>query len=187
MIITEPRWKSYIVETTVPIFTPEQCQMIINSGRSEPRNTALVGNEQGSKGGRIDTETRTSHISWLPFSKTQEYIDLNWEMFNRVGYVETKLGKKIYKKNHLKLNPQQLFNYLIQSYETETNMQTISKLDKLLKNKKSKLILYVYDSFLFDFDKEDGKETLIKVKEIISNKYPIKLKIGENYNKLSAF
>ena len=72
MIITEPRWKSYIVETTVPIFTPKQCQMIINSGRSEPRNTALVGNEQGSKGGRIDTETRTSHISWLPFSKMIE-------------------------------------------------------------------------------------------------------------------
>ena len=72
MIITEPRWKSYLVETTVPIFTPEQCQMIINSGRSEPRNTALVGNEQGSKGGRIDTETRTSHISWLPFSKMIE-------------------------------------------------------------------------------------------------------------------
>ena len=72
MIITEPRWKSYIVETTVPIFTPEQCQMIINSGRSEPRNTALVGNEQGSKGGRIDTETRTSHISWIPFNKMTE-------------------------------------------------------------------------------------------------------------------
>ena len=66
-------------------------------------------------------------------------------------------------------------------------MQTISKLDKILKNKKSKLILYVYDSFLFDFNKEDGKETLIKVKEIISEKYPIKLKIGENYNELSAF
>ena len=72
MIITEPRWKSYIVETTKPIFTPEQCQMIINAGRSEPRNTASVGNEQGSKGGRIDTETRTSHISWLPFSKMIE-------------------------------------------------------------------------------------------------------------------
>ena len=72
MILTEPRWKSYIVQTIKPMFTPEQCQMIINSGRSEPRNTALVGNEQGSKGGRIDTETRTSHISWLPFNKMIE-------------------------------------------------------------------------------------------------------------------
>ena len=62
MIITEPRWKSYLVETTQPIFTPEQCQMIINAGRSEPKNTASVGNERGSEGGIIDTKTRTSHI-----------------------------------------------------------------------------------------------------------------------------
>ena len=49
MIITEPRWKSYLVETTQPIFTPEQCQMIINAGRSEPRNNASVGNNKGLK------------------------------------------------------------------------------------------------------------------------------------------
>ena len=72
MIITEPRWKSYLVETTRPIFTPEQCQMIINAGRSEPRNTASVGNEQGIAGGKIDTKTRTSHISWIPFKKMTE-------------------------------------------------------------------------------------------------------------------
>ena len=69
MIITEPRWKSFIVETTQPIFTPEQCQMIIQAGRNEPRNDAQVGDKQGSKGGKIDTRTRTSHISWIPFSK----------------------------------------------------------------------------------------------------------------------
>ena len=68
-MITEPRWRSFIVETTVPIFTPEQCQMIIEAGRSEPRNDAGVGNEKGIKGGVIDTKTRTSHISWIPFKK----------------------------------------------------------------------------------------------------------------------
>ena len=76
-MITEPRWKSYIVETTQPIFTPEQCQMIIQAGRSEPRNDAGVGNEQGTKGGHVDTNIRTSHISWIPFSKTPEmYKDI---------------------------------------------------------------------------------------------------------------
>ena len=72
MIITEPRWKSYIVETTRPMFTPEQCQMIINAGRSEPKNNAEVGNSQGIKGGVYDTKTRTSHISWIPFNKMTE-------------------------------------------------------------------------------------------------------------------
>ena len=71
MIITEPRWKSYLVETTQPIFTPEQCQMIINAGRSEPRVTASVGHAE-KKQGAIDTKTRTSHISWIPFKKMPE-------------------------------------------------------------------------------------------------------------------
>ena len=76
-MITEPRWKSYIVETTKPIFTPKQCQMIIAAGRNEPKQNAEVGNKQGVTGGVIDTQTRTSHISWIPFSKTPEmYKDI---------------------------------------------------------------------------------------------------------------
>ena len=71
-MITEPRWKSYIVETTQPIFTPEQCKMIIAAGRAEPRNDAGVGNDKGIKGGSVDTNTRTSHISWIPFSKMHD-------------------------------------------------------------------------------------------------------------------
>ena len=76
-MITEPRWKSYIVETTKPIFTPEQCQMIIKAGRSEPKNNAQIGGKQGIKGGVHDTKTRTSHISWIPFEKmTEMYKDI---------------------------------------------------------------------------------------------------------------
>ena len=66
MIITEPKWKSYVVETTGPVFTPEQCKMIIEAGRSEPKQTGQVG---GGSGGTVDTKTRTSHISWIPFKK----------------------------------------------------------------------------------------------------------------------
>ena len=68
-MITEPRWKSLIVETTSPIFTPEQCQLIINAGRSEPVQDGQVG---GGQGGVIDTKVRTSHISWVPFNKMPE-------------------------------------------------------------------------------------------------------------------
>ena len=71
-MITEPRWRSFIVETTQPIFTPEQCQLIINAGRAEPKQDAEVGNGKGIKGGVLDTKTRTSHISWIPFKKMPE-------------------------------------------------------------------------------------------------------------------
>jgi len=76
-MITEPRWKSYIVETTKPIFTPKQCQMIIEAGREEPKQDAYVGNKEGIKSGVLDTKTRTSHISWIPFKKMPEmYKDI---------------------------------------------------------------------------------------------------------------
>ena len=71
-MITEPRWRSFIVETTSPVFTPEQCQLIINAGRAEPKKDAEVGNGKGIKGGVIDTKTRTSHISWIQFKKMPE-------------------------------------------------------------------------------------------------------------------
>ena len=71
-MITEPKWKSYMVETTQPIFTPKQCQMVINAGRAEPRQNAGVGNKKGDGGSGVDTEIRTSHISWIPLKKMND-------------------------------------------------------------------------------------------------------------------
>ena len=77
MIITEPRWKSNIVQTNEPIFTPLQCKMVIEAGREEPRKNAEVGASEGNKDGVLDTKTRTSHISWIPFKKMPEmYKDI---------------------------------------------------------------------------------------------------------------
>ena len=65
---TEPRWKSYIVTTDQPIFTPEQCQFIIDLGRSMPRFDGKIG--QGGVGVQ-DTQTRLSYISWIPLDHPQ--------------------------------------------------------------------------------------------------------------------
>ena len=46
--ITEPKWKSWIVQTTTPLFTPDQCRQIIESGRRQPPQQAQVG--MGSPG-----------------------------------------------------------------------------------------------------------------------------------------
>jgi len=82
MIITEPKWKSLIVETTGPIFTPEQCQLIINAGRSEPVQNGQVG---GGNGGVVDTKTRTSHISWIPFNKMPEMYSTLEQIVNKTN------------------------------------------------------------------------------------------------------
>ena len=54
MIITEPKWKSWIIQTTTPLFTPEQCKKIIDCGRRQPPQKAQVG--MGKPGGGLDTK-----------------------------------------------------------------------------------------------------------------------------------
>ena len=76
MIIKEPKWKSWVVETTSPLFTPEQCQQIIDCGRRQKPQVAQVG--MGKPGGGLDTNKRTTTISWIPFKEMSHmYEDLN--------------------------------------------------------------------------------------------------------------
>ena len=73
MIITEPKWKSWIVETTTPLFTPDQCRQIIECGRRQPPQKAQVG--MGKPGGGLDTKKRITTISWIPFDEMKEMYD----------------------------------------------------------------------------------------------------------------
>jgi len=95
MIPTEPTWKSYIVETTQPIFTPEQCQMVIDKGMSLKKETAAVG-MGNPKGSGIDPDKRITTISWIPFKDTPEmYRDIEKTMLqannNHFGFDNMKL------------------------------------------------------------------------------------------------
>ena len=67
MIIKMPRWQSYMATTTEPMFSPEQCQDIINAGHAEKPQTAQVG--MNRPGGGVDKKKRTTTISWIPFKK----------------------------------------------------------------------------------------------------------------------
>ena len=71
MIITEPKWKSWIVETKVPLFTPDQCRQVIECGRRQKPQQAQVG--MGKPKGGLDTKKRVTTISWIPF-KAMTYM-----------------------------------------------------------------------------------------------------------------
>jgi len=67
-MITEPKWKSLMANTTGPLFTPEQCQDIINMGHQQKAEEARVGHKDERKG-KYDTKMRITTVSWIPFSK----------------------------------------------------------------------------------------------------------------------
>ena len=80
MKYTEPVWKSYIAETTEPIFTPKQCQMVIDKGMSLKSEDAKVGMSR-RPGGGYDPNKRITTISWIPFKDMPEmYRDIEATM-----------------------------------------------------------------------------------------------------------
>jgi len=128
--------------------------------------------------GKIPEEHKHLEI----FQKIQKYIDDMWSTFEKDGVVYNTISKKAFTKNLKEMHPAKLMNYMMQSLETARNILILKEVLRYLQNKKTKLVLYTYDSLLFDFNKEDGKETLVKLQEILETdgKYPIKVKYSKD-------
>jgi hypothetical protein len=123
------------------------------------------------------------HIEY--FKKTNEYILKLWDIYNSKGYIETPiLKRRFYKRNFKDMNPQKLFNYYIQALETETNSRILKNILDMLENKFSKMILYVYDAFVFDISSDDGKQILNEIKKLME--FPTKVKIGRDYHNMRS-
>ena len=70
-MLFEPKWKSLMAHTTSPIFSPEQCQNIIDMGHQQKAEVAKVG-QKDKPGGGYDTKKRITTISWIPFKAMPE-------------------------------------------------------------------------------------------------------------------
>lgn len=120
----------------------------------------------------------------LPFFKaTSEYIRTTWETFQTEGVITCPISNYEYKRDVLEnMNPQKLFNYILQNMETSLNIEVLFRIFKLLKGRNTKLVLYTYDSFLFDVDKSE-EFLLDDIKEVFYKlKLQLKEKNGINYD-----
>ena len=117
------------------------------------------------------------------FQRVQIYVDDLWQRFNKDGYIECPISKHLYRRDKLEdMKPQKLLNYVLQNLETSMNVRILWDIFKSLKNRKTKLVLYTYDSFLFDFD-ESEVGLIEEIKQIVKNyKLQIKESYGSNYD-----
>jgi len=121
------------------------------------------------------------------FARVQSYIDGVWERYKSNNFIESDIyNKRIYRENLSDMNKNKVFNYLIQLMETENNMRMLTELLPKIDGYKSKLVLYNYDSFLFDFHMKDGLKFIKMVKKIVEQKgkYPVKIARGSNYHQM---
>ena len=120
----------------------------------------------------------------LPFFKaTSKYIRTTWETFQTEGVITCPISNYEYKRDVLEnMNPQKLFNYVLQNMETSLNIEILFRIFKLLKGRNTKLVLYTYDSFLLDVDNSE-LDVLEQIKEVFYKlKLQLKEKNGINYD-----
>lgn len=128
-------------------------------------------------------EEKYEHIKY--FKNLNEFIGKYWKQFSEDGYIWTPIFHRLITTDHLKdANPNKLFNYILQATETEVSMTAVNAVNGYLKDKKTKAVLYTYDSLLFDFHKEDGQETLSTIMRLMQmgERFPIKVYVGDSYD-----
>ena len=102
-----------------------------------------------------------------------------WDEYQYGGQYITR--NRIFTRND-DMSSSKLLNYIIQSHETSNNAVILDNILRELEGYKTKLVLYTYDAFLFDYAKEDGTELLTKIQSLIP--YPVNIKQGKTYHGL---
>lgn len=116
------------------------------------------------------------------FKKLKNYIRTLWKEYRTTGEVQNLWGKKFTDK--LKsMNPSKLMNYMIQSIETGRNIEVLYKVLRYLRDKKTRILLITYDSFLLEWNEEDGKEVLEDVQTLMEKGgFPVHVKVADDLN-----
>jgi DNA polymerase I-like protein with 3'-5' exonuclease and polymerase domains len=80
-----------------------------------------------------------------------------------------------------------LFNYYLQSTETEVSVQKLQQVQTILQDRETCMILYVYDSILFDMPMHEAQEMIPAIKTVLEQgNFPVKTQVGNIYSKMDT-
>ena len=120
---------------------------------------------------------------------TKNLINEMWDEFKQNKSINSHIYNRPMKEENLEnLSAQKLFNYYIQSYETERNVKLLMELHSYLLTRNTKIVHYNYDSFLFDYHKDDGVQTLYDINKILEQSgFITNTKVGNNYGEMKKY
>jgi hypothetical protein len=119
------------------------------------------------------------------FKQVEELKSKLWNQYITENYIESPISGKIFNTNMFTdINKSKLFNYMLQTIETEYSILYINDILQVLNGKLSKLILYTYDSFLLDFNINDGLNVIKDIARILGN---CKIRAGSTYHDLKLY
>jgi hypothetical protein len=134
--------------------------------------------------GGIDSE----FLSIPFFRQVNTFIYELWAKWKSKHYVETPVLKRRLTADALKnMTASKLFNYYLQATETEVSVQKLQQVQALIKDYETAMILYTYDSVLFDVPLSEAKDLLPRIKQTLEQgNFPTKVKVGDIYDKIKT-
>ena len=135
--------------------------------------------------GGIDREFLT-----IPFFRqVNEFVNDIWQQWKTKKYIRTAIDKRVISQEQFpEMNRFKLFNYYLQSLETEFSVRKLAQVLSKLQDTKTQLILYTYDSLLFDVDMSEAKQLIPELREVLQQgNFPVKCKVGDIYSKMTEF
>jgi hypothetical protein len=122
------------------------------------------------------------------FEKVNALVYDLWKTWKSKKYIETPiLKRKIFADSVENMTANKLFNYYLQAVETEVSVQKMRSILDYLESYETKLVLYTYDSLLFDTPMQEAQTVLPAIKNIMQQgNFPIKSSVGNIYSKMNS-
>jgi hypothetical protein len=115
------------------------------------------------------------------FMRVQAMIDELYNEYTTTGFIESYFYKKRFRDIEDE-SPNKIFNYFLQSLETEYNIKKLKSISEVLDGKRSIFTMYVYDAFIFDIHPDEMDTVALLTKLFETDGMTIKLSIGDDLN-----
>ena len=134
--------------------------------------------------GGIDAE----FLSIPFFKQVNDLVYTLWRHWKAKGYIETPVLKRPITSDSLKnMTANKLFNYFLQATETEVSVQKLRQCLAVLHGHETRMILYTYDSVLFDVPVTEAKDILPRIKDALQQgNFPVKVSVGNIYSQMNT-
>jgi len=122
------------------------------------------------------------------FLRVQAMIDELYNEYTEHGYIESYFYGKRFREIE-NPTPNKVFNYFLQSLETEYNVRKIKNILPIIRDSDSVFTMYLYDAFIFEIPSgNDGIELIETLKRSFeTDGMTVKVSIGDNFGNLKPY
>lgn len=114
------------------------------------------------------------------FNTVQAMIDTMYEQYENDGAVKSWFYEKLF-RDIQDPTPNKVFNYVLQSLETEYNVRKIKTILPYLKDKQSVFMMYLYDAFIFDIHPDEMDLVNVLHSAFETDNMSVKIYVGDTF------